>query len=487
MTGTQHAIHESMRSRIVANYRPALLWVTVLFAIVAFEAGAIFNLLVEILQGLVSVYPFGNPFAEQVASAKSVSESIPTLLSRETIPNQGWQTSANGPWEGTFLGLEPMAAWLLRFLLTYAYAGVIVAWFAYGYRLYRRHYRRADWTPTDDVVRRLSSHSWGKFGLAVVLVFLVMALFAPTLGPTTSEQNIENPYSYTMKHFDAESGSVEEIYVGDANSGSESQGAGDDNIGPWSYDDFGRFHPFGTLPNGKDLFTFMVYGARVSLFIGLTAMGIMGVLATVFAMVTAYYKGLVDLSVVIVGDSVMAIPQLLLLILVAAVFNGHWLDSIYNGGLLIALVFGFTGWPALWRAVRGPAFQVSTEEWVDAARSFGQRPSATMRKHMLPYVVGYLLVYASMTLGGVIIGTAALSFLGIGIDQPTPEWGTAVARGQPFVATQSWHIAMIPGLMVVAVVTAFNALGDGIRDAIDPQSEGSEGGTSTAAAGGGGG
>jgi len=141
------------------------------------------------------VYPFGNPFAEQVASAKSVSESIPTLLSRRRSRTRV-ADERERPWEGTFLGLEPMAAWLLRFLLTYAYAGVIVAWFAYGYRLYRRHYRRADWTPTDDVVRRLSSHSWGKFGLAVVLVFLVMALFAPTLGPTTSEQNIENPYSY---------------------------------------------------------------------------------------------------------------------------------------------------------------------------------------------------------------------------------------------------------------------------------------------------
>jgi peptide/nickel transport system permease protein len=90
-------------------------------------------------------------------------------------------------------------------------------------------------------------------------------------------------------------------------------------------------------------------------------------------------------------------------------------------------------------------------------------------------VVGYLLVYASMTLGGIIISTAALSFLGIGINAPTPEWGRAIAIGEPYVATISWHIAFIPGVMIVLVVTAFNALGDGIRDAIDPQSEGGEG------------
>jgi peptide/nickel transport system permease protein len=459
----------------------------VLLGLVALEIGAVVDLAVVLLQGAVQAYPLGNPYIEQINGAKAVAESIPTLLSRETIPNQGYRTSANGPWKGTFLGLEPMAAWLVRFSLTYAYAGAVFGWTLYGYRLYRRHYRRADWTPTDDVIRRFRAHSWGKFGLIIVLIFVVMAVFAPTLSTTTVERNVEKPYSYTMEYFDEETGSVEEIYVGDANSGSTSQGAGDDNVGLWQYDAFDRFHPFGTLPNGKDLFTFMMYGARVSLFIGLLSMAIMGCLAATFAMVTAYYKGLIDLSVVIVGDSVMAIPQLLLLILVKAVFNGHWLDSIYNGGLLIALVFGFTGWPALWRAVRGPAFQVSTEEWVDAARSFGQRPRTTMRKHMFPYVVGYLLVYASMTLGGVIISTAALSFLGIGIDQPTPEWGTAVARGQPFIATQSWHIAMIPGVMVVAVVTAFNALGDGIRDAIDPQSEGAESETSAAAAGGGGG
>lgn len=489
MTVTESSIPGSLRERINANRRPAMVWAVVLVVLLVPQAGALVDFALALVDGVIRAWPFGNPFIGRVESARAAAERIPTLLSSETIPNQGWQTSANGPWEGTFLGLEPMYAWLVRFLLVYAYVGAIIAWSVHGYRQYRTHYRRADWTPTDDVIRRLGNHSWGKFGLFVVLIFVVMAMFAPTLSPTTAEQNIQNPYSYTMQYFDEESGAVEEVFVGDANRESASQGAGSENVGLWQYDDFGRFHPFGTMPNGKDLFTFMMYGARVSLFIGLLAMGIMGVLATVFAMVTAYYKGTIDLAVVIAGDSVMAIPQLLLLILVSAVFNGHWIDAIYNGGFLIALVFGFTGWPALWRAVRGPAFQVSTEEWVDAARSYGQRPSATMRKHMFPYVVGYLLVYASMTLGGVIIGTAALSFLGIGIDQPTPEWGTAVARGQPFIATQSWHIAMIPGLMVVAVVTAFNALGDGIRDAIDPQSEGGEGGDAGAgmAASGGGG
>ena len=183
----------------------------------------------------------------------------------------------------------------------------------------------------------------------------------------------------------------------------------------------------------------MMHGARVSLFIGLTSIIVSGLIATAFALLTAYYKGLVDLLVVIVGDSVMSIPRLLLLILLSYVLKGTWLGKIYNGGLLFALLFAATGWPFLWRAVRGPAMQVSEQEWIDAAKSFGQSPVTTMKKHMAPYILGYLLVYSSMTLGGIIISVAALSFLGLGINAPTPEWGRAISVGQalhdgPFVA-----------------------------------------------------
>ena len=110
-----------------------------------------------------------------------------------------------------------------------------------------------------------------------------------------------------------------------------------------------------------------------------------------------------------------------------------------------------------------------------------------MQKHMLPYVVGYLLIYASLTLGGIIIAVAGLSYLGLGITPPTPEWGRAISSGQPYVATASWHISLIPGIMITLIVVGFNAFGDGIRDALDPQSEGGEdtGGEAAVAGGGG--
>lgn len=510
--------------RIRDDPRPALLWVAGLVVLSLFEFGAVAHAVADAAQAIVTTASRvgggagANATNNTTAAAAAASSGapplqglvdaagqIPTLLSRETIPNQGYDANGpervveldsgasryvfEGPWEGTFLGLAPAHAWLLRVALVYAYAFVFVYWLLRGYFVFREHYRYADWTPRDDVIERLRTHRWGQFGFLVVFMFLTMAIFAPALTPTTVEANIKQPYTHHVEYFDADSGEVEEITAGAANLQAASSGAGQYNTGPMQYDKYSRFHPFGTLPTpGKDLFTFMAAGARISLFIGLVAIGISAGAAAVFGLLTAYYKGLTDLAVVVASDSIQTIPQLLLLILVSVVFSGHWLGSIYNGGFLIALIFGITGWPYLWRAVRGPAFQVAEEEWVDAARSYGQRASATMRKHMLPYILGYLLIYGSMTLGGIIIGTSALSFLGLGIDPPTPEWGRAISMGQSYVATQSWHISFIPGALIVLVVTAFNAMGDGIRDAIDPQSEGSEdAGTEVAAAGGGGG
>jgi peptide/nickel transport system permease protein len=211
--------------------------------------------------------------------------------------------------------------------------------------------------------------------------------------------------------------------------------------------------------------------------------GLSAALAASLALVAAYYRGRVDLGLVLVSDAVMAMPQLLLLIMLTTVLADTWVGEIYSGAFVLALIFAFTGWTYMWRSVRGPALQVAQRQWVDAARSFGQRPRTVMRRHMLPYITGYLLIYGSMTLGGAIIAIAGLSFLGLGVSPPTPEWGRAVNLGQDYVTTGSWHISLIPGLLITLVVTGFNALGDGIRDAIDPQSDGAGG----AAAGRGGG
>jgi len=453
----------SLVERIRENPGPALGWFAGALILFALEAGAVVNF----------VTGFFGPGIE-----------LPTLLTRDLIPNNGYVT-ADGAWKETFLNIPAAYAWALRVVLVYAYAFVCLVWLWRGYEVYRKHYRHADWTPRDDMVDRLRGHRWGQFGAVIVFAFVVMAMFAPALGPTTVERTISNPYSHYIEYTN-DDGQLENITVGSANLGSRSQGTPDRNVAPMSYDQYGRWHPFGTLPSGKDMFTFMAAGARISLFIGLISVGVSGLIAASFALLTAYYKGLVDLAVVITGDSIMSLPRLLFVMLLSVVLGGTWIAEIYSGALILALIFAGTGWPFLWRSVRGPAMQVSEQEWIDAAKSFGQRPSVTMRKHMAPYILGYLLVYASMTLGGVIIAVAGLSFLGLGINPPTPEWGRAVDIGQAYVTTSSWHISFIPGVMIVLVVTAFNALGDGIRDAVDPQSESGEGDAEVAAAGGGG-
>lgn len=476
-----------LHERVRENPRPAAIWMAGVLLLLSLEIGAVFDAIMSLIpwNSIVDVLPVA-PGAAALAAVGDRLADLPTLTSRETIPNQGYYHPDEG-WVGTFMGLSPAQAWGLRVTVIYAYAFAWLGWLWYAYELFRDHYRYADWTPRDDMVDRMRGHRWGQFGLIVVVAFITMAIFAPAMSPTVAEANLFNPYTHDFDHYDQELEEVVTITEGAANAQAYSRGSDANNVGLMEYDQFDRFAPFGTMPDGKDLFTFMAYGSRVSLFIGLMSIGLAGLIATVFALMTAYYKGLVDLGVVIAGDSIQAMPRLLLLILLSVVLSGTWIAGIYNGGLVLALIFAGTGWPGLWRSIRGPALQVSEQEWIDAAKSFGQKPSRTMRIHMFPYILGYLLIYSSMSLGGIIIGVAGLSFLGIGVNPPTPEWGRAVSAGQPYVATASWHISLLPGIMIVFVVTAFNALGDGIRDAVDPQSDTGDGSSEAAAGASGGG
>jgi peptide/nickel transport system permease protein len=458
----------ALLEQIKQGDRRFIAWLAFGFVLFIVQAGAAGTFVAGMISDIFGMLPFGGGISDLFKGAQEFSRSVPTLLSRDVIPNAGYWNGEE--WVGTFLGLSPAISWAIRMALVYIYSFTWVAWAISGYWYYRNEIRVADWTPRDDVVERFRSHTWGLFGALVVFMFVVMAIFAPTLGPTTVDQNLRDTYSYEIDYWDEESQSVESAVVGEANRNSQSQGS-DNRVTPMSYDDYDRFHPFGTLPDGGDLFTFIVVGSRLSLIIGCLAVGLNATIAVSLALLAAYYKGRVDLSTVLLSDGVMAMPQLLLIIMLSAILSETWIQQVYSGGFSLILFFALTGWAYMWRSIRGPALQVSERMWIDAAKSFGQKPRIIMRRHMLPYVTGYILIYGSMTLGGVIIGIAGLSFLGLGVSPPTPEWGRAVKLGQPFVDTGSWHISLIPGILITLVVIGFNALGDGIRDAIDPQSD----------------
>ena len=185
-----------LKDRIAANPQPALVWAAIGAVLIALEFGALVQAagaVVGAILGLVGQ-------AEAAKAIVAFGESIPTLLSRTTIPNGGYYDGT--AWQETFLGLEPGVAWAIRVVLVYAYAAVFIAWLINGYFRFREHYRETDWTPRDDIVNRFSRHTWGKFGFAVVAFFVVMAVFAPALGPTTVDKNIQNPYSNEVQYWE---------------------------------------------------------------------------------------------------------------------------------------------------------------------------------------------------------------------------------------------------------------------------------------------
>lgn len=437
---------------------------------------ALITTVLLVLGASLAFTPLGGIVMWILGSISSFIESLaalPSLTSPETIPNQGHRTPEGG-WSGTFLGLSPAIAWSLRVALVATYTLVWLGWLWYGYNLFREHYRQADWTPRDDTIQRFRGHYWGLFGFIVVLMFVVLAAFAPAISPVPIEHNVYQPYSYEFEYL-TEDGEVESIAHGTANI--QTRSTGSQTIGPFSYDQYDRWAPLGTTPRGQDMMTHLAFGARTSLVIGVTAIGLAAIIAVIMSLISSYYKGVVDIITILVSDTIISIPALLLVMLLVVIFRGgdHFLAEPLDGGFLLALIFAFAFWPGIWRAIRGPSLQVSEQEWVDAAKSYGQSPTKTMRKHMAPYIAGYIMIYASLLLGGVIIFTAALTFLGLGISPPTPEWGRLIDSGQDYIATDSWHIATVSGLMIVLVVVGFNALGDGIRDAIDPEASISRG------------
>jgi peptide/nickel transport system permease protein len=221
-----------------------------------------------------------------------------------------------------------------------------------------------------------------------------------------------------------------------------------------------RQHLMGTDEFGRDVFSRIIWGAQASLEAGLVAATIALVVGVLFGMVAAFYGGRADNLIMRGMDIVLAFPYILLAIAVVAILG----PGLRNAMIAIGIVYV----PHYARIARGSVLSVRSREYVEAARALGAKDTRLMRQHVLPNTLAPLIVQTTLCVGIAIIDTAGLSFLGLGTQPPTPDWGNMLSAGRNYVIDSPW-IATFPGLAILVTVLAFNLMGDALRDAFDPR------------------
>lgn len=268
--------------------------------------------------------------------------------------------------------------------------------------------------------RRFAANRVALVGLVVVTLLCLMAVFAGFIAPHSPTDDIFR---------------------------------GMRGVGPsWA-------HPMGFDHLGRDLLSRVIYGSRVALIVGISASLIAVVVGVAVGATAGYFGGWVDEALSLLIDTLMAFPLIALLIVLAAVLGPSLVTTI--------VVIGFTVWARYARVVRAEVLSLRQRDFVVAARALGSKDQRVIWRHVVPNVLGSVIVLASLQIGSIIILEAALSFLGLGVRPPTPSWGGTLADGRAYILRYP-HIAIFPGLMIVVTVLAFNFLGDGLRDALDP-------------------
>lgn len=269
--------------------------------------------------------------------------------------------------------------------------------------------------------RRLRRHRLAMVGLAIISVIVLLAIFAPLVSPADP---LEIDYSNLAAP----------------------PGAGG--------------HILGTDAVGRDILARMIYGTRISLQVGVVAVGIAASLGTTVGLVAGYYGGLLDNVLMRIVDVFLSFPVIVLAIAIIAVLG----PSLVN--VMIAL--GLVAWTTYARVVRGQALVVRELDFVHAARAVGASDARIIVRHILPNALAPIIVLATVGMAAAIIAEAALSFLGLGVQPPAPSWGTMLNEGRAFLRMAP-HISTFPGLAIMVTVLGFNFLGDGLRDALDPR------------------
>lgn len=271
-----------------------------------------------------------------------------------------------------------------------------------------------------DVLRRLFRNKGAAIGLFIIVGLIIFAIFAEQIAP----------YGF------------------------------DDQLLSRRFTPPGIKHIFGTDDYGRDVFSRIVYGSRTSLMIALMSVTFSSFIGVILGCISGYYGGRVDNVIMRFIDILLAIPSILLAISISAALD----PGIAN--LMISV--GIGAMPPYARIVRASVMSERDKEYIEAAHSIGAGDIRIMLKHVLPNVMAPIIVQATMSISTAIITAASLSFIGLGIAPPTPEWGSMLSAGRSYIR-DAWYVVTFPGLAIMAAVFGFNLLGDGLRDALDPK------------------
>ena len=271
-----------------------------------------------------------------------------------------------------------------------------------------------------DIWKRFKRNKLAMVGLVLLVILVLTAVFAPLIAPYSITQRFTGQYRQ-----------------------------------PPSAD-----HWFGTDTIGRDVFSRVVYGARVSLRIGIIATAILLVIGLILGAVAGFFSGVTDTLIMRITDIFLAIPYIVLAVAIASLLG--------RSENTVILVLGLTGWLGVCRIVRSSFLGLKQLEYVEAATALGYSRLRIMFRHILPNALQPIIVYGTIAVGGVILSEAALSFLGVGPTDPTPAWGLMVSEGKSLLAVAP-HLLFFPGMAIFLTVLAFVFVGDGLRDALDPK------------------